>query len=277
MPYLMATGSRGYHVVVPIRPVGPTSSEVRAVAFGLAEEIARRAPDRLTTEFYKSEARGPAVPRLQPQRLGADGGAAVFDPTQARRAGRRADRPGTSSKTVAARRLERPDDRPATGRPSRPVARLRGALGRSMPPSDGWAEFMTGIGDMRLGSSHDRQMKINEFLKAARLADPQRGRCRLLPNRSHWPSRRTSSRACGDRRTQRPPVRDRHPRRRRDRARRHAARRLHGHDPARPRARPAHLEVPRSRVCRRIPSKVQSVLIVPGAPNIRRSCRSGRP
>jgi bifunctional non-homologous end joining protein LigD len=56
-PFLMATGSRGYHVVVPVRPVADFE-EVRAVAFGLAQEMARRAPNRLTTEFYKAERRG---------------------------------------------------------------------------------------------------------------------------------------------------------------------------------------------------------------------------
>jgi len=54
VPYLMATGSRGYHVVVPLRPIADFE-EVRAVTFGLAEAMARRAPDRLTTEFYKKE------------------------------------------------------------------------------------------------------------------------------------------------------------------------------------------------------------------------------
>lgn len=57
MPHLMATGSRGYHVVVPLRPV-ETFEEVRAVAFGLAESLARHAPTRLTTEFRKSDRRG---------------------------------------------------------------------------------------------------------------------------------------------------------------------------------------------------------------------------
>lgn len=57
VPYLMATGSRGYHVVVPIKPV-VEFDDVRAVAFGLAEELARRAPDRLTTEFYKAGREG---------------------------------------------------------------------------------------------------------------------------------------------------------------------------------------------------------------------------
>lgn len=57
VPYLMATGSRGYHVVVPLKPTADFE-EVRAVAYGLAEVLARRAPDRLTTEFYKAERRG---------------------------------------------------------------------------------------------------------------------------------------------------------------------------------------------------------------------------
>jgi bifunctional non-homologous end joining protein LigD len=55
--YLMATGSRGYHVVVPLRPVADFE-EVRAIGFGLAEAMARRAPDRLTTEFYKTDRAG---------------------------------------------------------------------------------------------------------------------------------------------------------------------------------------------------------------------------
>ena len=57
VPYLMATGSKGYHVVVPLKPV-EGFDEVRAVAFGLAEALARRAPDRLTTEFRKSDRAG---------------------------------------------------------------------------------------------------------------------------------------------------------------------------------------------------------------------------
>lgn len=57
VPYLMATGSRGYHVVMPLKPVAEFD-EVRAVAFGLAEALARRAPDRLTTEFMKAKRGG---------------------------------------------------------------------------------------------------------------------------------------------------------------------------------------------------------------------------
>src|SRR5688500_2810126 len=57
VPYLMATGSREYHVVVPLKPL-LGFDEVRAVAFGLTEVMAREAQERLTTEFYKSERSG---------------------------------------------------------------------------------------------------------------------------------------------------------------------------------------------------------------------------
>lgn len=57
VPHVMATGSRGYHVVMPLKPVADFD-EARAVAFGVAEVLASRAPDRLTTEFYKVERGG---------------------------------------------------------------------------------------------------------------------------------------------------------------------------------------------------------------------------
>jgi bifunctional non-homologous end joining protein LigD len=57
VPYLMATGSRGFHVVAPLRPIA-TFDEVRTVANGLAEALVRRAPDRLTTEFRKDKRHG---------------------------------------------------------------------------------------------------------------------------------------------------------------------------------------------------------------------------
>ena len=57
VPYLMATGSKGYHVVVPIKPA-ENFEDVRSVSFALSEAMARRAPDRLTTEFYKKERGG---------------------------------------------------------------------------------------------------------------------------------------------------------------------------------------------------------------------------
>jgi bifunctional non-homologous end joining protein LigD len=57
VPFLMATGSRGFHVVVPIRRSDSFDS-VREVAAGLADALASREPDRLTTEFRKTERRG---------------------------------------------------------------------------------------------------------------------------------------------------------------------------------------------------------------------------
>ena len=56
-PYLMATGSRGFHVIVAIRR-DQRFPLVHAVAQELAEAAVRRAPDRLTIEFSKSRRGG---------------------------------------------------------------------------------------------------------------------------------------------------------------------------------------------------------------------------
>jgi bifunctional non-homologous end joining protein LigD len=53
-PFLMATGSRGFHVVVPLRRE-EGFDEVRAVARGLANALARLSPDRLTTAARKAD------------------------------------------------------------------------------------------------------------------------------------------------------------------------------------------------------------------------------
>jgi bifunctional non-homologous end joining protein LigD len=55
--FLMATGSRGFHVVAPIRGT-MRFEQVGMIAQRLAEEIARRQPDRLTTEFRKADRKG---------------------------------------------------------------------------------------------------------------------------------------------------------------------------------------------------------------------------
>jgi bifunctional non-homologous end joining protein LigD len=52
-PYAMTSGSRGLHVVAPLRR-GPDSDRVRAVAGALAEEVAERLPDQLTTSWRKA-------------------------------------------------------------------------------------------------------------------------------------------------------------------------------------------------------------------------------
>lgn len=53
---LKTTGSKGFHVHVPI--TGCDQPRARAVAQQLAEELARRHPDDLTTEFKKEDRRG---------------------------------------------------------------------------------------------------------------------------------------------------------------------------------------------------------------------------
>jgi bifunctional non-homologous end joining protein LigD len=58
-PYAMTSGSRGIHVVAPLRR-GPDSNTVRTRAGELAEEVARRLPDQLTTSWRK-EGRGGRV------------------------------------------------------------------------------------------------------------------------------------------------------------------------------------------------------------------------
>jgi bifunctional non-homologous end joining protein LigD len=52
-PYAMTSGSRGIHVVAPLRR-RHASDQVRAVAGELAEEVAERLPDQLTTSWRKA-------------------------------------------------------------------------------------------------------------------------------------------------------------------------------------------------------------------------------
>jgi bifunctional non-homologous end joining protein LigD len=58
-PFAMTSGSRGIHVVAPLRR-GPDSDTVRTVAGEWAEEVAARLPDQLTTSWRK-EGRGGRV------------------------------------------------------------------------------------------------------------------------------------------------------------------------------------------------------------------------
>jgi bifunctional non-homologous end joining protein LigD len=55
--FLKATGSRGLHVVVPLRAEQDFDS-VRAFARGVAERVVAREPDRYTLEPYKKNRRG---------------------------------------------------------------------------------------------------------------------------------------------------------------------------------------------------------------------------
>jgi bifunctional non-homologous end joining protein LigD len=55
--YVMTTGSRGLHVVIPLDGESDFN-EVRAVARGLARTLEGRRPDKLTTAQYKSKRKG---------------------------------------------------------------------------------------------------------------------------------------------------------------------------------------------------------------------------
>jgi bifunctional non-homologous end joining protein LigD len=55
--YPKTSGSRGLHVLVPLRP-GPTQAQVRATAQAVGRAVAERAPDLATVAMAKAERRG---------------------------------------------------------------------------------------------------------------------------------------------------------------------------------------------------------------------------
>jgi bifunctional non-homologous end joining protein LigD len=57
IPFVKTTGSRGLHVVIPLDRKLPFD-EVRAIAHAIAEEMAKRNPDLVTTELLKKNRHG---------------------------------------------------------------------------------------------------------------------------------------------------------------------------------------------------------------------------
>lgn len=57
VPFVMTTGSKGLHVVAPLDR-SADFDEVRAFVRQLADELARREPERLTTETRKDQRQG---------------------------------------------------------------------------------------------------------------------------------------------------------------------------------------------------------------------------
>jgi bifunctional non-homologous end joining protein LigD len=57
VPFVMTTGSRGFHVVVPLQQT-QKFNKVRAFARSLAEELVEQYPDRFTTELSKKKRQG---------------------------------------------------------------------------------------------------------------------------------------------------------------------------------------------------------------------------
>ncbi|KQC08875.1 MAG: hypothetical protein APR55_10995 [Methanolinea sp. SDB] len=56
-PYVMTTGSRGLHIILPIEPV-LSFDRVREIAINMAGILERRHPDRLTAEIRKEKRKG---------------------------------------------------------------------------------------------------------------------------------------------------------------------------------------------------------------------------
>ncbi len=70
VPYAMVTGSRGVHVVCPLRR-GPGFSEVHGFARAMAEEMVADDPERLTLEWKKVDRGRQDLRGREPQRLRA--------------------------------------------------------------------------------------------------------------------------------------------------------------------------------------------------------------
>jgi bifunctional non-homologous end joining protein LigD len=57
VPFIQTSGSKGYHVVVPLQP-GPDGEAVKALAQELAALVAARDPERLSVEWRKASRQG---------------------------------------------------------------------------------------------------------------------------------------------------------------------------------------------------------------------------
>lgn len=126
---VMTTGSRGLHVLVPLDRRAPFD-DVRAFARDLAQLLASRHPDTLTTEARKKARRGRLHLDIQ-RNAYPDGRGALCRPRPSRRARRRTGHLGRRRVTGPHRGASTPRRRrrPAPGRPlarrpaSRPLAR----------------------------------------------------------------------------------------------------------------------------------------------------------
>jgi bifunctional non-homologous end joining protein LigD len=142
VPFLMATGSRGLHVVAPI-PGTETFDEVRPLVEGVAQALVTRAPDRFTVEHRKAK-RGTRVlvdwfrnayaqTAVCPWSLRPRAGAPVAVPLpwdDLDDPDLRADRYHIGD--IAALVEERPDPWAGMGRHARSTARARRALERTV-------------------------------------------------------------------------------------------------------------------------------------------------
>ena len=127
-PFAQVTGSKGIHVWTPLRRRA-TFEDVRPFARGVAEVLASRHPDELTTGVPQGRARRAHPRRRDAQRLRPDGGPAVRGAAARRSAGGHPDRVGRAVRLEAARR---PLDRHQR---AAPAARRRATRGPTSPRS----------------------------------------------------------------------------------------------------------------------------------------------
>ena len=116
--YAMVTGSRGIHVVCPLRR-GPGFGDVHKLARAVAEEMVADDPKRLTLEYKKVEPRLEDLRGREPQRLRPARGGAIRGAGEAAGAGRHADPLGRAERLQA-------QARPVDGEDDRRPYRLRG-------------------------------------------------------------------------------------------------------------------------------------------------------
>jgi bifunctional non-homologous end joining protein LigD len=118
-PFVMTTGSRGYHAVVPLRRSADHDT-VRAFERDLAELLAAREPDRFTTEQRKSK-RGRRIiidvmrnayahTAVAPYAVCARRGAPVATPLHWEKLSQRSTRPDRWTLRTVRDRLEREGD-----------------------------------------------------------------------------------------------------------------------------------------------------------------------
>ena len=114
-PFAQVTGSKGIHVWTPIQRRADFD-HVKEFADGLAELLAARDPDALTTEFRKAQRGGPHPGRRAAKPLRPDGRAALRGAAPGRSTGRHPDRVGGALGLEAASRQMDDPDGPAQAR-----------------------------------------------------------------------------------------------------------------------------------------------------------------
>ena len=117
--FIQTSGSRGYHVVMPLQP-GPDVEVVRDFAAELALLVAARDPDRLSVEWRKAKRDGRLLLDTARDGLRPDPGRPLLGPAQAGGAGRHPDRV-VRARPGRAPHLHRGQPAPPPGPQARPV------------------------------------------------------------------------------------------------------------------------------------------------------------